>query len=246
MPSLKLVRGLAPLDARSVGRDSLLRWMIVLPIIVAVPCRLVLPLVLGRTAALFGADALAYYPAIASGALLLIAPIMAGTVIGFLLLDQRDDRTLMALQVTPMPLNAYLAYRLAAPMLISLVMTVAAFVVGGLASYGVAAILVGALAAAPLAPLVALGLAAYTANKVQGLALMKAATVFLIAPLAALFVPGAWHWAFGVAPTFWPVWLLWALRDGDPAAAAYLLGGVLYDAALLVALVRRFNRMMVE
>jgi fluoroquinolone transport system permease protein len=98
------------------------------------------------------------------------------------------------------------------------------------------------LAAAPLAPLVALGLAAYTANKVQGLALMKAATVFLIAPLAALAAPGLWHWAFGVAPTFWPVWLLWALRDGDPAAPLYLLGGALYHAGLLAWLLRRFNR----
>ena len=45
-----------------------------------------------------GAALYAPYPL---AALLLITPVLYGMVIGFLLLDQRDDQTLVALQVTP-------------------------------------------------------------------------------------------------------------------------------------------------
>lgn len=38
-----------------------------------------------------------------------------GVVTGFLLLDERDDRTLTALQVTPLPLRAYIFYRVTVP-----------------------------------------------------------------------------------------------------------------------------------
>jgi fluoroquinolone transport system permease protein len=242
---MKLLRGLGPIDARSVGRDSLLRALFVLPIVVAAACRLVLPAVLARLGALLGSDLLAYYSPIVSGALLLIAPVISGQVIGFLLLDQRDDRTLTALQVMPMPLGAYLAYRLAAPMLVSVSMTLAAFPIAGVA---VAAppLLLAALAAAPLAPLFALALAVFAANKVQGLALLKASSVLLAAPIAAAFAPAGWSWAFGAAPTFWPVWLLWSLQAGDPAAWIYLAGGLAYHALLLGALIRRFERVMYQ
>jgi fluoroquinolone transport system permease protein len=43
--------------------------------------------------------------------LVVVMPALVGMVIGFLLLDQRDDQTLAALQVTPLTLNGYLIYR---------------------------------------------------------------------------------------------------------------------------------------
>lgn len=246
MPKLKLLRGLGPIDARSVSRDALLRALFVLPLVVAVACRLVLPMLLGRVGELVGSDLLVYYPAVAGSVLTLVAPAMAGTVIGFLLLDQRDDRTLTALQVTPLPLAAYLTYRLAAPMAISFAMTLVAFVVAGLPGMGVGVIVPAAIVAAPLAPLAALGLAAFASNKVQGFALMKGASVLLVAPLLGLLVPMPWRLALGLVPTCWPVWLLWALRDGAPHAAWYALGGVAYLALLIWLLLRRFKRVMYQ
>jgi fluoroquinolone transport system permease protein len=42
---------------------------------------------------------------------LLMTPMLAGIVVGFLLLDQRDDQTLTALQVTPRHTAAVLPRR---------------------------------------------------------------------------------------------------------------------------------------
>ena len=246
MRAAQVVRALGPIDARSVGRDSLLRWMVALPIVVALAARLVLPLVLARLGEAIKIDLLTYYPVVASGALLLLAPIMSGAVIGFLLLDQRDDGTLTALQVTPMPMPAYLAYRLVGPALVSLLLTPLAFTIAGLGGAGLARLLAATALAAPLAPITALALASFAENKVQGFALMKGASLLLTAPLAAYFVPSAWQLAFGLLPTYWPVKLYWASQAGDPNWAFYLAAGLAYYLLLLAALLRRFNRVSHE
>ena len=244
MRATQVVKALGPIDARSVGRDSLLRWMVALPIVVALASRLVLPVVLARLGDAIKVDLITYYPVVASGALLLISPIITGAVIGFLLLDQRDDGTLTALQVTPMPMSAYLAYRLAGPVLASLLLTPIAFAIAGLAGTGFAQLLAATVLAAPLAPITALSLASFAENKVQGFALMKGASLLLSAPLAAYFAPSAWQLAFGVLPTYWPARLYWAFQAGDPNWWFYLAAGLAYQFLLLAALLRRFNRVL--
>ncbi len=244
MHTFQIFKGLGPLDAKTVGRDSLLRAVIGLPLMIALLTRLVVPILAEQIGAAIGFDLAAYQAPIMSGALLLITPTLCGLVVGFVLLDQRDDRTLAALQVTPLPPRTYLAYRMATPLLLSLVMTVVALPLAGLADAGIAAVLLAALAAAPLAPLVALALATYAENKVQGLALLKGASVFMIVPIAAIFVPVPWQWALGIAPTFWPARLYWALSAGEPDWWIYLLAGLAYQALLLAALLRRFERVM--
>jgi fluoroquinolone transport system permease protein len=244
MHTFQILKGLGPLDAKMVGRDSLLRAVIGLPLMIAMLTRLVVPILAQQISAATGLDVAAYQAQIMSGALLLITPTICGLIVGFLLLDQRDDRTLAALQVTPLPPRAYLAYRLAAPLLLSLAMTVVAFPLAGLASAGIAAVLLAALTAAPLAPLVALGLATYAENKVQGLALLKGCSVLMIAPIAAIFVSAPWEWVLGIAPTFWPARLYWALGMGEPSWWIYMLAGLAYQGLLLAALLRRFERVM--
>ena len=244
MHAIKIVKNLGPIDARLVRRDSLLPWMAGLPILVALAARSILPIVLARVGALVQFDLLALYPVIMSYALLALTPIICGQVIGFLLLDQRDDGTLTALQVTPLPLTSYLAYRLAAPMAVSLAMTLAAFPIAGLVEIGILQLLLAALAAAPLAPLFALALVWFAANKVQGFALMKASSILLIAPAIAYFIRSGWQLAFGLVPTYWPAKLYWALLNGEPGAWIYLLAGLVYQALLLLALLRRFDRVL--
>jgi fluoroquinolone transport system permease protein len=173
MVRLKTLRALGAVDALSVSRDSLLRGMLVVPLGLAMAARWLFPPALASAGALLPFDLQVLYPQVMGYALLLLAPAICGGVVGFILLDQRDDGTLAALQVTPLPLTAYLAYRLAAPMLLSLVMTLIGLPLSGLVALGPLQLLLLALSAAPLAPLIALFLGAYAANKVQGFALQK-------------------------------------------------------------------------
>lgn len=161
----------------------------------------------------FQFDLTPYYGLIMSF-VLLMPPILAGTVVGFLLLDQRDDQTATALQVTPLSTTGYLAYRMTVPTALSLVITCAVLPLAGLVQVGFVTLLLSALSAAFLAPFYALLVAALAANKVQGFAVTKALGVLLVPPTLAYFVAPPWHWAFGIVPLYWPVKLFWLLHSG--------------------------------
>ena len=244
MRALQVVRALGPIDVQSVRRDSLWRWMLLLPLLLGAAVRWVIPDVMSRIGALIQLELLPYYPAVASFALLLITPIMVGALIGFLLLDQRDDLSLAALQVTPLPMRSYLAYRLTVPMLLSFGLTVGALPLAGMAAAGVVPVLLAALAATPLAPIYALALASLAANKVQGFALMKAFGAWYLIPVIAYFVPAPWQWAFGIMPHFWPAQLYWLAQAGEPLYWLALPIGLAYQAVLLAVLMRRFDMVM--
>lgn len=240
---LTYLHTLGALDVKSVGRDGLLRGMLVLPLAIALMARLALPLVLQRLEASLEVDLLVYYRRIMSSALLLITPVIYGGVIGFLLLDQRDTGMLLALQVTPLSLRRYLLTRLAVPILISLVLTPVALAIAGFVQLPFLALMLPVLAAVPLAPIAALMLVAFAENKVQGLALVKGTSLAMIAALGAGWVPVPWQWAFGLLPTYWPVQLYGALLAAHPAWW-YLLGALLLDSVLIALLFRRFEQVV--
>ena len=126
MSILTILQTLAPIDAKNIRRDNLLRWIIVAPVAMALAIRWLISLLLGRLEEILRIDLMEHYDPFSSFMLILLVPYLAGMVIGFLLLDQRDDGTLIALQVTPLSLNGYLIYRLTIPMLVSIVMTLVA------------------------------------------------------------------------------------------------------------------------
>jgi fluoroquinolone transport system permease protein len=234
MNVLRTIRSLGPIDAVNLLRDPLLRWIVALPILIALMARFILPVLIGRLEETLRIGLGGFYPVIAGYALLITAPVMCGMVIGFLMLDERDDRTLLALRVTP--------WRLSLPMFLSVFITIVAFSVAGLERPGIPRVLLSALAAAPLAPLMALSLATFAKNKVQGFALVKALSVFQMAPLFAYFIHSDWQAAFGIIPTYWPAKSLWNFQQDEQTAWLYLVAGLAYQSLLLAALLRRFNR----
>lgn len=238
-----MLRALGPIDLKSVQRDSLLRWMLFMPVFIALIVRFGTPPVGAWLDRRFGIPIEPYYPLLASF-LGMVTPMLYGTVIGFLLLDQKDDRTLTALQVTPLTARGYLAYRLGVPLALSVVMTPAVFALSGVATIPLGEQFVVALAAAPLAPAFAIFLAAFARNKVQGFALMKAAGVINWPPIIAWFVRSDWQWAFGLCPTYWQAKLYWELAAGGPHAWWVFVLGIGYVLLVTGWMLRRYERVM--
>ena len=241
--TMQTLRALGPIDVKNVSRDPLLRWLVFYPLLITSLIRWGVPWLTARLLAQFQFDLAPYYPLLMSF-VLVMTPMLAGIVIGFLLLDQRDDQTLTALQVTPLTLNGYLLYRLSVPIGLSLVTTLLVLPLAGLIELGVGSLGLAALSAAPLAPFYALLLAAFAANKVQGFALTKALGVLLVPPVLAYFIPTPWQWIFGLDPLYWPAKLLWMLHAGEPGYWLYLAAGWLYQFWWLLILLRRFNKAM--
>lgn len=236
----RTARQLWSLDAKNVTRDSLLRWILLLPVPLALAVRWIFPPAVERLVDTLGFDLGPHYVPLMGVALLLLCPSLAGMVVGFLLLDQRDDRTLTALEVTPLPLPGYLAHRLAAPVAVSFALTLGMLLLAGLAPADLALVTVAACAAA-VAPLFALALAGLAANKVEGLVLVKASNVFSVAPAIAYFLPAEWQWPFGLAPTFWPAKAYWLALAGDPLYLVYVVVGIIYSIVAGKLLLRRLE-----
>ena len=241
--AVDVLRALGPIDVKSIHRDALLRWLVFIPVLIAFLLRWVVPWLTAHLVARLGFDLTPYYPLIMS-MMLLVLPGLCGMVIGFLLLDQRDDETLTALQVTPLTLRGYFAYRVAIPMLISVVLTMVIFPLSALVEIGLWPLFLATVLAAPMAPIYALFLAAFAGNKVQGFALAKAVSAVLWPPGLAYFISSSWQIAFGVFPTYWPMKFYWVVHTHAKAAWLYLLVGLVYQMLLLVLLLRRFDRVM--
>ena len=231
MTVVEVIRALAPIDAKSLRRDPLLRWLIFYPLLLAVVIRWGAPVLRIHLITRFNFDLQPYYPLLMSFVALL-TPMLAGTVIGFLLLDQRDDQTLTALQVTPLTLSGYFAYRIAVPTALSFAITILIFPITGLLELGSLALAGVAVSSCLLAPLYALFLGAFANNKVQGFALSKALGVLLVPPLIAYFVKSPWQLLFGLDPLYWPAKFLWSVNSAN-RAWTYLLAGMLFHCVLL-------------
>jgi fluoroquinolone transport system permease protein len=216
--------------------------MIVLPVAIALAVRWLMPPLMARLSLLIDYDLTPDYVPLMSFVLLTMIPNLVGIVIGFLLLDQRDDGTLAALQVSPLPLGSYLAYRLTIPAALGFLMTVALFPIAGLEGTLPLPLLLAALVAAPTAPAIALFVGGFAANKVQGFALMKAAGVVLWPPMFAWFVDPPWQSLFAVFPAYWAGKLYWTAWSGGAHAWVYLPLGLAYQGGLVYLLLRHFRR----
>lgn len=240
MTLFEIAKALGPIDIKSVRRDSLLRWLIVYPVFVSLLIRWGIPLLTGRLYEQFQFDLGPYYLLLMSF-VVLMTPMLAGVVVGFLLLDQRDNQTLTALQVTPLTLSGYFTYRIAMPAVVGFAVTILIFPVASLLKVAPLTIVGSAVSSCLLAPLYALFLGSFASNKVQGFALSKAIGILLVPPLIAYFVQPPWQWLFGIDPLYWPAKFLWTSYSGSGTSWIYLLVGLLFQWILLRLLMRRFT-----
>ena len=219
MRALRLAGRMALGDGLSVLRDPLLRWILALVPLFALLVRWILLL---------------------SGYATMVGSLIPGFIVGMMLLDERDDGTLAAVLVTPLPFSRYLALKLAVPTLAGTVLTVACLPLTGLDQWrwGYVA---ATCAAALWAPVAALSFAGLAANKVQGILVFRLINVVVFIPLAAYGLSPPWEYAFGILPGYWALEAFWATARGDgilfPLAVA-----VAYQSLVIHLLARRFHR----
>jgi fluoroquinolone transport system permease protein len=165
---------------------------------------------------------------------------------GLMVLDERDDRTLMALQVTPVSLIAYALYRIGVATTIAAGYVVACLLLSGLMPPSLLPPAVPIAATGGLfGTVIALLLAAFAGNKLEGLALMKAFGILMLVPLAAYFVEADWQVLLGIFPSYWPAKAFWVAGEGG-AFWPYVLAGTVYNLLLAALLLLRFRNRLYQ
>lgn len=233
-------RSQVSVDLRNVRRDDMLVWVAGAPLLLALAFRFGLPPLSRLLDRELGFD-LAPYHGLLMSFFVLMAPTMVGWVIGFLLLDERDEGSLTALLVTPMPLSGYLLYRTALPLLAGFVVTVAGYPIAGLAPLPFRDLVAISLVASLNGPANSLFLAAFAQNKISGLALVKVLNTLAMIPIAAFFVSSPWQAAAGIMPTYWPMKMTWRAAAGQDYAL-YAFPGLAVYGIVMLWLLRRFTR----
>lgn len=227
-------------DLRNIARDPLLLYIAVLPAVVVILIRLVIPPADHWFASAWDIELATYYPLIATLFFLIDIPLFFGVVLGLLVLDERDEGILDTLRVTPLPVAHYAAYRIGLAVLVGSICLVICLLLSGLVrADAVFSVVPLAVVASLLAPAIGLFLATFAANKLEGLALMKGLGLLVLAPMAAYFVESDWQLLFGVLPTYWPAKAFWlASSSGYPWG--HLAIGLVYNVLLTTWLLRRF------
>lgn len=232
------VQALGRGDFKNIRRDSMLQFLLIYPLILGALLRWLVP---WATEGLKGTfDLVPYYLLLTSFFGLMVLPQLAGFLVGFLLLDERDFDTLTALMVTPLSMRTYALYRAVTPTVICIVGILVLVPFIGLEAIPPDQLLPLAIAASLLGPIFALLLAALARNKVEGLAVMKALGIFLLIPFVAWWVPEPWQWLLGIFPTFWPIKRYWLAAAGEPFGLVVLIS-IIYNLAILAWLFNRFQ-----
>jgi len=162
-----------------------------------------------------GSDLSSAYPIILVALSMLSAKI-AGAVVGFSILDDRDDNILHTVKVAPLSLEVFISLKLLLIYFLSVVGTIFVLWFSNLGVLPWGTIFGIALVAALQAPLLALLINVVASNKVEGFAAIKGLNVLVVFPVVALFFRDAKEFLFAIEPSFWPAKALYGALTGVP------------------------------
>jgi len=216
---------LARADRVNVLRDPMLLGALVVPLPLGVLVRFGRAPLADALAPWVSSDALD--PVIGSFVLVLPA-LMAGTVQGFLRLEERDEHVEAAIRVSALGLGGLWRWRLGTSLALGIPTSALAWALAGLEA--TPTLPLGLLVGGLHAPIIALVLAR-ARDKVAGLAVSKITSLAAVAQVT-WWLPAPAHLLGGVAPAWW---VAWGLGDGGHPAMVVALALTLLAGAVLVA-----------
>lgn len=224
-------------DTKQIARDPMLLMTMIGPFVLGLAFRYGVPAV-----ETWLSVPLSGHAVFLMSVTLAVIPAMIGMLVGFMLLEERDEDVLAFLAVTPLSKTGYLWYRMSMPVVVSFLLSFVVLWITGLVppSFFKMIPVVGMLALE--APIIALMMAVLAGNKVEGLAVSKVSGVLLMAPVAAYFLDGGWQYIGGVLPTFWAMKAFMASYEPGLAYWGFTAWGSVMHLALLWWLARVFER----
>jgi fluoroquinolone transport system permease protein len=237
-------RTLGQQDMRLIGRDSFLVGMVFYVVGAALLVWWGLPQVADWVATRpeWGVSVPDYYPLFVGYMAIYLAAVLVGMIFGFVVIDERDQRTFPALLVTPLPPSRYLAYRIFMGWLLGTVVAFAELLLLNWVMLPWWQLLLMAAGGGLVAPAIMLFMAAMSENKVQGFAAIKIIGGAGLLFFGAWFVPEPLEFLFGLYPPYWSVKTYWAAAAGDSLWWLYWTISVVILSVSIWGLSRWFSR----
>ncbi|MEM1034197.1 MAG: hypothetical protein AAGN82_27915 [Myxococcota bacterium] len=242
MTSRRALRAMVRLNVMRLRRDRFLLQAGVLLLVFGVSMRWGMPWLRDELLAREAIDIAPYFPLGASYFVLVNASLFAGLLGGLLSLETREERTLVALRVSPVPLMAHLGITLALTYVVALSFSLVQAPILAVGHPGGLAILVAAALGAPTGVIYALLLTALARDKLEAFAVFKLFGIAGLVPIVAFFAPTPWQYVAGVWPPYWACKVWWLAAREDPQWGTFAGAGLGVSALWLIALLRRTLR----
>lgn len=242
-------------EMKTILKEPMNVFMLVYPVMMLVICAYVLPAILGAVDA--GESGQAISLLIAFALILALGGFLMGAVLGFSLLDNKDENTLINIAASPIRVSGYAGFKIAYSFALSVIANL--ILLGGLKAlasdvytvtyYTVTIRLLDAiswwdvvwfsLVSSLLVPAIAMVIASVAKNKIEGFAFMKMGGLVVFIPVLSL-LPVFQDWKqylLGIVPIFWPLKAvlneaLMLQNDANAPFWVYMVVGAIYTALL--------------
>lgn len=183
-------------------RDPMLMLLLLAPWLAGAALRIGLPLLQPVLLGALSFDLSPLYP-LSDMLVLTLAPLMAGILCGFLMLDERDEGVAAYYSVTPLGSKGYLMMRLLLPVLWSVVIAPPLSALLSFTHPDLPRVLSVALCGGLFGASLALLLLAFAGNKVEGLAVSKIMGLLMLPMIIPFITDSPWGYLAGAFPAFW-------------------------------------------
>lgn len=232
---MKKVFALIKRDLKNSLRDYVLLMAVIAPLLLTGFLHLTLPFITDLLLEKLEFDLTVYYPLIFVY-VILFTPMIVGTFMGFIILDEKDDDILTYIAVTELGKPGFLTYRIISPLIVSLIMSIIVTKILPLADVEPLRLAIMIIVASISAPLTAFFLGGFAKNKVEGLAYSKGLGILFITPAISYIFTNSWKYVLSFSPPFWVSEILIA-----PNPTGIILIAIAINVVYLLLLVRKFK-----
>ena len=202
-------------DFKNIFRDRSLLVIFFVPLIIAMILRFLPPIYESYFPVMIE------YRALILGVFAVLVSLLAGFLLTFVMLDEKDQSLFPVFRITPFSFEQLTRYRVAVMGVSSFVFTLVLIEASGTVNMRFyQEILLSAICslAGPTYALLILGLAH---NKIEGVTYYKLLNTLMALPIIGLFMDSAWRYLFGILPYFW-IYLAFDTLDNTAISLLYM------------------------
>jgi fluoroquinolone transport system permease protein len=182
-------------------RDPLLSFLLIYPLVLSTIVRFGIPYAEEE----FGFSLAAHYHVVIV-VVMLMTSLITGAIIGFSILDDRDDKILYAIDVSPVSFNFFVGFRFFLSFVLTFIsIIISLIIISGIVIVPLYAMIFVSISISLFSSIAAMAINCFASNKIEGFAMMKGVGMIIILPIASLFFTDAKEFFFSFEPNFWSV-----------------------------------------
>lgn len=211
-------------DFKNIFRDPSLIMIFIVPILILALLRFVLPLIESYIPKVYE------YRLLILGTFCLTVSALTSFLLSFVILDEKDQELFQVFRVMPFTFPKLTLLRTMTMLATGFVFCLMLIAGSGLVKLNIPQMIILSLLSSLSGPGNAMLIVSIANNKIEGATYFKLLNMFIMAPLAGVFITGPMKYLLGLIPFFW---VFIAFMNYDTPALFYLYSGIGFVSHLL-------------